>query len=97
MSSNSLEEYLTFCENLIKEHTSYLVPQFWEWLNTRSTEIFVTSGRPQCSYNSANQNQESYTSFSQNQEKNPTTSQNQDFSESKKEKEITGVQNKRVY
>ena len=68
MSSNSFDAYFIFCENLRKEHTSYLVPQFWEWLNTRSTEISVTSGRPQCSYNSANQNQESYISFSQNKE-----------------------------
>ena len=54
MSSNSLDEYLSFCENLRREHPSFLVPQFWEWLNTRSTEISVTSGLPQCSYNSAN-------------------------------------------
>ena len=68
MSSNSFDESLIFCENLRREHPSYLVPQFWEWLNTRSTEIFVTSGLPQCSYKSANQNQESYISFSQNKE-----------------------------
>ena len=34
----------------------------------RKTEISVASGRPQCSYNYAIQNQENYTSFSQNQE-----------------------------
>ena len=92
MSSNSFDKYLIFCENLRREHPSYLVLQFWEWLNTRSTEITVTSASPQYSYNTANQNQESY---------DPTTSQNQDFSEenSRKEskKEITGGQNKRVY
>ena len=38
----------------------------------------MTSGRPQCSYNSAKQNQEK---ISQNQESyDRTTSQNQDFS-----------------
>ena len=56
MNSNSFHEYLIFCQNLRTEHPSYLVTQFWEWLNTRSTEISVTSGRPRCSYNSANQN-----------------------------------------
>ena len=66
MISNSFDEYLIFCENLRREHPCYLVPQFCEWLNTKSTEISVRSGRPQCSYNSASQNQESYISFSQN-------------------------------
>ena len=78
MSSNSFDEYLFFCENLRKEHPCYLVPQFWKWLNTRSTEISVTSGRPQYSYNSANQKQESY---------DPTTSQNEDFSEENRKKQ----------
>ena len=54
ISSNSFDEYLIFCENLRRENPSYLVPQFWEWLNTRSTEIYVTLGCPQCSYNCAN-------------------------------------------
>ena len=30
MSSNSFDEYLFFCENLRREHPSYLVPQFCE-------------------------------------------------------------------
>ena len=54
ISSNSFDEYLIFCENLRRENPSYLAPQFWEWLNTRSTEISVTSGRPHCSYNCVN-------------------------------------------
>ena len=54
------DKYLIFCENLRREHPFYLVPQFWEWLNTRSAEISVTSECPQCSYNPANKNQESY-------------------------------------
>ena len=54
ISSNSFDEYLFFCENLRRENPSYLVPQFWEWLNTRSTEIYATLGCPQCSYNCAN-------------------------------------------
>ena len=45
MSSNSFDEYLIFCENLRRENPSHLVPQFWEWLNTRGTEISVTSLR----------------------------------------------------
>ena len=45
----------------------------------------MTSERPQCSYNSANQNQEK---ISQNQEScDHTTSQNQDFSEENRRKE----------
>ena len=60
MSSNSFDKYLRFCENLRREHPFCLIPQFWEWLNTRSTEISVTSGCPQCSYNPANKNQECY-------------------------------------
>ena len=43
--ANSFDEYLIFCENLRRENPSHPVPQFWEWLNTRSTEISVTSLR----------------------------------------------------
>ena len=67
MRLNSFDEYLVFCKNLRRENPLYLAPKFQEWLNTRSKEISVISGRPHCSYNSAHQNQESYISFSQNQ------------------------------
>ena len=84
MSSNVFDEYLIFWE--FKNRTFVLATTtVLGVVEHKKYRDLCVSGRPQCNYNSTNQNQEK----SQSQESyDPTTSQNQDFSEENRRKEL---------